>query len=541
MSKPKILVADAIAEQGIAMLQADPAVEVVVNQAPSDDEGLKAYLADLPSLIVDFDAIIVRSKVGVSAEVIAAAPKLRAIGRAGVGTDHIDGKAATARGILVMNTPTGNTISTAEHAFSLMLSMARKIPQAHRRMKEGGWDKNLFKGVEMFNKTLLVLGMGRIGTEFARRAMAFGMRVLAYDPYLSEARAKQLRVELVTDLKAGLPEADFITMHMPKTPETTHLLNKETLALCKKGVRIVNCARGGLVDEAALIEALDSGHVAGAALDVYEAEPLPSDSPLLERDDIVFTPHLGASTAEAQENVGIEIAQTIRDFMVQGTVVNAINMPSIDRKTAETVGPYLELGENLGRIASQIAPAQPSSLKVSYSGIDADLDTSLITRSVLKGYLERPLGVGKVNQINAASLAENLGLEVVESRSAESEGFAELIEVTVAGGDGQQGLAGTFFGGEPRLVRIKGRNLEADPRTDGCLFIYENNDTPGVIGNVGVIFGKHGINIASMALSRNQVGGLALGVLNLDTVPSDTVVAEILAVDGIESCQSILS
>lgn len=529
MSKPKILVADAIADQGVQLLEDDPNVDVVVNMGLSQDELLE--------VIPEFDGVIVRSKVGVPEHIVEAGTKLKVIGRAGVGVDHIDIKTATKNGVVVMNTPTGNTISTAEHAFSLMLSLARKIPMAHMSLKNGVWDKKSYKGVEMYNKTLAVLGMGRIGSEFARRAMAFGMRVVAYDPYLSESRARLLRVDLATDLNDALKQADFITIHMPKTPETTHMLNKETIATCKPGVRIINCARGGLVDEVALEEAIESGHVAGAALDVYEAEPIPSDFHLLKRDEIVFTPHLGASTVEAQENVGIEIAQTIRDYLVQGTVVNALNMPSIDRKTAETVGPYLLLGETLGRIAGQIAPNQPSSLKVTYSGIDGDLDTSLITRAVLASYLERPLGADQVNQINATSLAENLGLEVVESRTIEGEGFKELIEVTVSNGSDEEGVAGTFFGGEPRIVSIKGRQLEADPVTDGCLFLYENEDTPGVVGSIGNVLGKHGVNIASMAISRNHVGGLALGVINLDSVPSEDVIKEVGELNGIASCQ----
>ena len=318
----KVLVADPISDTGIAELQADPQLDVDVKLGRSEDE----ILTD----IADYDALIVRSQTTVTPKIIEAADKLRAIGRAGVGVDNIDQPAATSRGIVVMNTPTGNTISTAEHAFTLLVSLCRSIPQAHQSIVEGRWDRKKYKGTELNGKTLAILGMGRIGTEFARRAMAFGMRVVAYDPYLSENRARTLRVELVDDLDDALRQADFITMHMPLTDETKHMINEHRIQnVLKEGARIVNCARGGLIDETALAEALVSGRLGGAAIDAYEVEPPTADNPLLKLPNVVLTPHLGASTNEAQEIVGIEIARQIRNYLVDGAIINAVNTPRV--------------------------------------------------------------------------------------------------------------------------------------------------------------------------------------------------------------------
>ena len=331
MAKPKVLVSDPISQLGVDALGEGGLLDVTFKPGLSHEELLK--------IIPEYSALVVRSQTKVGADVIAAAKNLKAIGRAGVGVDNVDVEAATARGIVVMNTPGGNTISTAEHAFSLLVSVARKIPQADASVKCGKWDRKSFQGVELNGKTLAILGMGRIGTEVAKRAIAFGMRVLAYDPYLSEARAKTLHVELIEKLEDALPHADFVTMHMPLTDETRHMLDAKRLALLKKGARIVNCARGGLIDEQALAEALTSGHVAGAAIDVFEQEPPDAANPLRNVPNIVFTPHLGASTAEAQESVGIEIAHTIRAALLDGTINNAVNAPSVDAKTLAVLGP----------------------------------------------------------------------------------------------------------------------------------------------------------------------------------------------------------
>ena len=513
MTKPKVLVADPISERGVSELAAGGLLDVTVKTGLNEDQLLE--------IIGEYSGLVVRSQTKATAKLIEAAKMLKVIGRAGVGVDNVDVDAATKRGIIVMNTPGGNTISTAEHAFSLMVATARNIAQADASMKAGRWDRKHFEGVELYNKTLAILGMGRIGTEFARRAIAFGMRVLAYDPYLSASRARSLQVELVESLDEIVPQADFITMHMPLTPETKGMLNKERLAKAKKGVRIVNCARGGLIDEAALIEALKSKHVAAAALDVYEEEPPAADAEIRKIPNLVLTPHLGASTAEAQEGVGLEIAEQIRAVLLSGEVRNAVNAPSIDAKTLAIIGPHLALGERLGRFLSQISAKRCDGLNINYSGKINEVDTTAVTRAILTGFL-RNAGGGEVNQINAASFAETLGLKVTESRESSLGDFTELIELTAAGEAGWVSVAGTFFGTTPRIVKINGRHVEAKP--EGVLFVIENRDRPGIVGHLGTIMGKHGVNIAGMSLSRNEEGGQALTILNLDAAPAAALI-----------------
>ncbi len=518
MEKKKVLVADPIAQKGIEELQATPELEVVVQLGIKPEE--------LLATAHEYAGIVVRSETKITAEVMAKATKLKAVGRAGVGIDNIDVAAANKHGVIVMNTPAGNTISTAEHTFALLMSMARSIPQAHASTTAGKWERKKFQGTELNGKTLAILGMGRIGSEVARRAMAFGMRVMAYDPYLSPSRAHVLRVELMQTVEEAIKEADFITVHMPMTKETKYLLTKERIALCKRGVRIVNCARGGLVEEAALVEALASGQVAGAALDVFEVEPPTADNPLLSNPNVVLTPHLGASTLEAQESVGIEIARAIKDALVDGIVNNAVNMPSVDRKTLDAIGRYLTFAETLGRLAAQLAPNQPEFLSVNYSGQVGEGDTTLISRAILKGYLDIARSDGSVNWVNAPGVAESMGLRFSESRLANPADFTELIEVT-AGRDAAQGsVSGTFFGKSPRIVGINGNRVEAAP--EGCLLIYENKDEPGIVGAIGTVLGKMNVNIANMSLSRDASGGKALGLLTLDGCPEDEVIAELL-------------
>ncbi len=528
MTKPKVLVADAVSERGVSELAEGGLLDVTVKTGLPENQLLE--------IIGEYSALVVRSQTKATAKLIEAAKNLKVIGRAGVGVDNVDVDAATKRGIIVMNTPGGNTISTAEHAFSLMMSISRNIPQADASVKSGKWDRKSFEGVELYGKTLAILGMGRIGTEFARRAIAFGMRVLAYDPYLSQSRARSLQVELVERLDEIVPQADFITMHMPLTPETKHMLNRERLAKAKKGVRIVNCARGGLIDEAALYDALKSKHVAAAALDVYEQEPPPADYALRSLPNVVFTPHLGASTAEAQENVGIEVAQQIRAALLSGEIRNAVNMPSVDAKTMAILGPHIQMGERLGYFLSQIAAKRCDSLNVNFHGKIYETDTTPITRNVLAGFL-RQAGGGDVNIVNAPAFAANLGLKVSESRESNQTEFSEMIELTATGEGGWVSVAGTFFGNAPRIVKINGRHVEARP--EGVLFIFENEDRPGVVGTVGTLFGKHKINIASMSLSRNEAGGRALTVLNLDSVPGEALIKELLANEGIVSAQTV--
>jgi D-3-phosphoglycerate dehydrogenase len=524
----KVLVADPIAQHGIDELAAGGALEVVLRTGLSEVELIK--------IIPEFSAMVVRSETKVTASILQAATRLRVVGRAGVGVDNVDVEAATRRGVIVMNTPGGNTISTAEHAFSLLLSVARKIPQAHGSMQAGKWDRKQFQGTELYNKTLGIIGMGRIGSELSRRAIAFGMRVMAYDPYLSPARARSLQVELIDELDELLPLADFITLHTPLTPETHHLLNAARLTKARPGVRLINCARGGLIDEAALVDSLGKGQVAAAALDVFEKEPLPNDSPLRGAPNLILTPHLGASTVEAQESVGIEIAQAIRAALLEGTIRNAINMPSLDAKTLAIVGPHLRFGEKLGRFLSQIAPKRVESLHINYSGKVNEVDTTAITRSILKGFL-RLAGGDDINEVNAPAFAESLGLKVTESRLSAPGDYTDLLELTAEAEGKTLSVAGAFFGATPRIVSINSRPVEARPQ--GVVLVLENTDRPGIVGRIGTLLGNHGVNIATMSLSRNQAGGRALTVLNLDSPPDADLLAEITASEDIHRAQVV--
>jgi D-3-phosphoglycerate dehydrogenase / 2-oxoglutarate reductase len=525
---PKVLVADSISARGIAELSRDSALEVTIKTGLSKP--------DLIKIIPEFSALVVRSQTKVTADVLGAGSNLRVVGRAGVGVDNVDVEVATKRGIVVLNAPGGNTVSTAEHAFSLLLCVARKIPKADAIVRSGKWDRKNLEGVELYNKTLGIIGMGRIGSELSRRAIAFGMRVIAYDPYLSATRARILQVELVDELDDLLTSADFISLHTPLTPETRHILNAARLQKTKQGVRIVNCARGGLIDEAALIKALDDGYVSAAALDVFEIEPLPADSPLRSATNLVLTPHLGASTIEAQESVGIEIAQSIRAALLEGTIRNSVNMPNLDAKTLAIVGPHLRFGEKLGRFLSQIAPKRVDTVNINYSGKVNEVDTTAITRSILKGFLQIAGGTD-VNEVNAPAFAESLGLKISESRLSVPGDYTDMLELSAAGEGKTVSVGGAFFGATPRIVSINSRPVEARPH--GVVLVLENTDRPGIVGRIGTLLGDHGVNIATMSLSRNQAGGTALTVLNLDSAPSEQLLAEIHASEDIRCAQVI--
>ncbi len=514
----KIMVCDPISPKGIALFQQRKEFEVIV---------LKQRLSEteLIPLVGDVEALVVRSETKITSAVINAAPKLRVVGRAGVGVDNVDLDAATQKGIVVMNTPSGNTISTAELTFSMLMSLARKVPQANASMKGGEWNRKAFQGVEIYNKTLGILGMGKIGTEVARRAIVFGMRVLAYDPYLTLSRANALQVELV-ELDDLFPRADFITVHMPLSEETKGMINAAAFAKMKPGVRVLNCARGGIIHEGDLVDAIKSGKVAGAALDVYDTEPLPKESPLRELPQVIMTPHLGASTEEAQENVGIEVAEAITDFLLNGVVRNAVNLPNLDAKTYALVKPYLALGEKLGRLAAQLGPKRNDRLVITYGGKATEVPSDPITRFVLKGFLESA-GGKDVNQVNVRALANSLGLRVEEIKSNEETDFNEWLHLAVFSGDQKISAGGTFYGSkhQPRIVRVNSRPVDIVP--EGVLFFMTNKDRPGIVGYLGTLMGRHNVNIASMSLNRDIAGGHALTVLNVDSVPPPALLEEL--------------
>jgi D-3-phosphoglycerate dehydrogenase len=517
----KVLVCDPISPKGIALLQERPEFKVtVLEKRPSESE--------LLSHIADAVAAIVRSETKITRKVIEAAPKLKVVGRAGVGVDNIDVEAATERGVVVMNTPGGNTVSTAELSFAMLLGLARKIPQAHASMSAGQWDRKQFSGTEVSGKTLGVLGLGRIGGEVARRAQAFGMKVVGYDPFLSESRARSLGVEIAADLDALYRVADFITVHMPVTEQTRHMLNAAAFTKMKPGVRIVNCARGEIVEESDLIAALDSGMVAAAALDVFAQEPLPADHPLRAHPGITLTPHLGASTKEAQQKCGIEVAEVIAAYLLTGEVRNAVNLPFLDAKTYEIVKPYLVLGEKLGRLLAQLAPPQVDRLHITYGGKAQELpNIDPVTRAVLQGFLSRA-SVKDLNNVNVRSIAATVGLTVEEKRSSEPVTFNEWLHVQAFRGTEKLiSAGGTFFGSpdNPRIVRLFSQPTEITPF--GEVLLMKNKDRPGIVGHLGGLLARHGVNIASMSLTRDTAGGHALTVLNLDSAPTPAMLEEL--------------
>ena len=529
----KILVADKISSIGVDFLKQQEGFEVV--------EAYGLYKEDYSKFLETAkgsSAIIVRSDSKVTREVIeAAAPELKAIGRAGVGVDNIDAEAATDHGVVVMNTPGGNTIATAELTFTHMLCGARPVAQGAQSMRDGRWDRKILGGSELFKKTLGVCGMGRIGAEVAKRAKAFGMNVLAYDPYLSANKAEALGVKAV-ELEELFKESDYITVHMPLTDATRNMINADSIALMKDGVRLFNCARGGIINEEDLLAALESGKVAAAGLDVYASEPLAEDHPLRSAKNINLTPHLGASTEEAQESVGIEIAESVTSVIRGGGIRNAINMPSLDEQTLKTVGPYLDLCSALGSLVQQLALEKIEKLKITYFGKIVDLDANSLTRGILKGFLKDISS--NANFVNALVIMERLGLNVDVLKSSQETDYTELIRVEAEYANGECVSAeGTLIGkgNSPRVVSVNGREVEVEPH--GCMLVIANSDELGIVGKVGNIIGKDGVNIAAMSLSRNEVGGVALNIASLDSDLSEAAMAEIKAVEAIKQAKVV--
>jgi D-3-phosphoglycerate dehydrogenase len=521
MSK-RVLVTDSLQEVGVEALRAEGLEVDVVPPLPT---------ADLVRRIAPYAGLIVRSATRVTAEVIDAATALEVIGRAGVGLDNVDVDAATRRGIVCMNTPGGNTIAAAEHTIALLLATARKLPQAHAHLKSGKWERERFLGAELYGKTLGIVGLGRVGAEVARRAQGFAMTLVAFDPYLTQEVAQRLGVELV-DLDTLYRRADFITVHVPLTKDTRGLIGAAELARMKDGVRLVNCARGGIIDEAALAAAVQAGKVAGAALDVFDREP-PWGSPVLDAEAIVVTPHLGASTEEAQSAVSVAIAQQVADLLLRGLVRNAVNAPSVDSELLKDLAPYLTLVEKLGSFLGQVARGRMGEVTLRYAGEVAGLTVQPLTVTFLRGLLAVILEEN-VTDVNAPYLARQRGLRVVESKTPASEDFASLVSAELKTDAGVSQVSGTlFYRREPRIVEVDGYRMEAHPA--GWMVVFTNEDVPGVIGRIGTLFGAHRINIAGMQLGRKAPGGHAVSILNLDSPVPDHVLAELRALPNIRS------
>jgi D-3-phosphoglycerate dehydrogenase len=516
----KVLIADRVSDRCVEVLR-QAGLEAVVRP------GLKG--SDLLRAVVDVEGIVVRSDTRITEEVMTAATRLKVVGRAGAGVDNIDVAAGTRRGIVVMNAPGENTISAAEHTLSMLLSLARRIPHADRSMRAGRWERGKFMGVELFGKTLGVLGLGKVGREVAIRARVFGMEVIGYDPVLSEEVALRLGVTLLPTEEI-LPRADFLTVHVPLTDETHHLIGREQLERCRDGVRLINVARGGVINEAALIEGLKSGKVAGAALDVFESEP-PAGSPLLGLDSVILTPHLGASTREAQEKVAERIAVQIAGYLKEGLVANAVNVEGVDPKFLPAIRPYRDLCERLGRLLAARDCGPVTELSIEYSGTILEYPTRPLTASFVKGYLQSKLS-DPINPINAMMMAREVGIRVHETRAAESQDFAALVSATLKGRDATKSAAGTLFGKrDPRLVRLDEYQLDAIP--EGPMLIVSNDDRPGMVGRIGTALGEARINIAYLSLGRDRSGGRAIAILNLDSPISDGLLKTIAAIDGV--------
>jgi D-3-phosphoglycerate dehydrogenase len=526
---PSIVVLDSLSPDGIAVLDAAKLQGITYKVATGlAGESLKAALAA-------HDGAICRSGVKITGDVLAGNHRLKAIVRAGVGTDNIDKDAATRQGIVVMNTPAGNTVSTAEHTFAMMLALSRNIAQADCSLKAHTWDRGRFMGVQLAGKTLGIVGLGRIGLAVAARARAFEMRVVGYDPFLSPDRAAELGIELAGTVREMLPQVDYLTVHTPLTDDTRHLVGTEELSILKPGVRLVNCARGGIYDEKAIAAGLEKGVIAGVALDVFEKEPC-TDSPLFGMPGVVVTPHLGASTEEAQSQVAVEGVGLLVDFLTTGAIRHSVNSSAIDPASLEGVRGFLDLAWRLGLLVAQLDDSPPRSCSIAYRGEIASRNTRLVTSAFAAGLLEAALE--DVNIVNAEMLLRDRGIDLVEQSRTDPGAFSSVVGVDVVAGDRVHRAAGTLFGHSmPRLVQLEGHRLEA--YLDGTLLVFTHQDVPGIIGRVGTAFGGLGVNIAQMTVGRTAPGGEAIGVLNLDQAPDREAVAQVLACPGVRSARVV--
>jgi D-3-phosphoglycerate dehydrogenase len=523
----KILISDNLSKVGVDLLKRHEKFTV------DKKVGLKPE--ELKQIIGDYDALIVRSETKVTADIIAAGEKLKVIGRAGTGVDNIDVPAATQRGIVVMNAAGGNSVTTAEHTIALLMSLARKIPQAAAKLKSGKWDKKSFMGTELNTKTLGIIGLGNIGKIVASRGQGLGMKVIAFDPFLTKDAAARAGIEIVS-LDDLFQRSNFITVHTPMTEETRGIIGEAAFAKMKDGVRVINCARGGLVDETALYNAIKSGKVAGAALDVFVEEPPPTDHPLLGLEEVITTPHLGASTTEAQESVAITIAEQVAAFLLTGAVGGAVNVPAVSPEILDRMRPYLSLGENLGRFQAQFFGYAFNEVRINYSGEVTTMDVHSITRAILTGLLS-PISA-RVNQVNAMPIAEERGIRVIESTASAPHEFASMIEVTLRDEESENTVAGTLFGkNEQRIVKINSHRIEAVPA--GNMVVVVNNDLPGVVGRVGSFLGENNVNIAQLYLSRTSPGGVALSVYQVDQSLNAAQIAELTKVQHTLSVKQI--
>src|SRR3990172_3826886 len=522
----KVLISDNLSATGVAILK-KAGLEV--------DARSKTTVEEIEKIIGEYDALIIRSATKVTAGLLEKAAKLKIIGRAGSGLDNVDIPAATKKGVVVMNTPGGNTVTTAEHTIGMLFACARMIPQAYASMKAGKWEKKKFEGVELWDKTLGVVGLGAIGGVVASRCAALGMKVLAYDPFISTEKAKALGVELA-DLPTIWKRSDFITVHTPKTKETANLINKSSIAQMKNGVRIINCARGGIVNEQDLYEALKSGKVAAAAFDVFEKEP-PENHPLLNLDNFIATPHLGASTQEAQENVGVGVAEQIVDYLIAGTVRNAVNVPSVPADQLPMLSPYINLAERMGLFIGQFVEGGLTQVVVEYSGEVAGLKQEPITLAALKGLLT-PMIQENVNYVNAPLIAKDRGIEVKVSPSRDTTEYTSLITIRIKAGGRDFAVSGTLNSKkEPRIIQVDNFPMETVP--EGDMLVLMNNDKPGVIGGIGTLLGQKGINIARMQFGRESQGGRAMSVVSIDSPASDEVMAKIKKLPNVLSVKQI--
>jgi D-3-phosphoglycerate dehydrogenase len=523
----KILVSDPIADEGIGILKEIESADVVVKTGMSEEELIEE--------VRDASVLIVRSATKVTKEVIEAAKDLKMIGRAGVGVDNVDIVSATKRGIIVMNTPDSNTISTAEHTMAMILAASRKIPQAYLSMKQGKWERKRFTGQELFSKVLGIVGLGRIGRQVALRAQAFGMKTIGYDPFVSPDFVSKFKIECV-GFDELLSTSDYITVHTPLSSETKHLIGEREIEKMKSGVIIINCARGGIIDESALYSGLSSGRIKACALDVFEKEP-PEGSPLLNIENCIFVPHLGASTEEAQRNVGIEIANQIKDALLNNRVRNAVNIPQIDPDSMKILSPYIDLAERLGSFAIQLVGRKPDAIQIEYAGEIIEYETSILSVSLLKALLSFLAKDESINYVNAEYIAKEMGIEVASAKTNRRIDYTNLITVTLVCGKDKRSLSGTVLASGPKMVEIDRFKIEVAP--EGNLLVLSQTDEPGIIGKVGSLLGSSNINIGWLQLARTEKGGDAISLWNVDADISEGLLSEIESITQVRSAKVV--